>query len=112
MRGDGILIVISMNVSYSSLPEFVGVDFTFLLLVKNAKHVAQFFLVLVVLHLLANDATELVKQDVPGTYIHASVISGVAGKFFPGKQNSGVWRTEASEADDFMIIVYRILTAR
>ena len=78
-----------MNVSYSSLPEFVGVDFTFLLLVKNAKHVAQFFLVLVVLHLLANDATELVKQDVPGTYIHASVISGVAGKFFSGEAKLG-----------------------
>jgi len=37
--------------------------------------------------------------------------SGVAGNFFPGKQNSGVWRTEASEAGDFMMTVCRILTS-
>ena len=35
---------------------------------------------------------------------HRIPVSGVARNFFPGKQNSGVLRTEASEADDFMII--------
>jgi len=54
-----------------TIPKFVGVDFSFLFLVENAKHVAKFLLVFVVLHLLADDAAELVEQDVPGTYTQA-----------------------------------------
>jgi len=50
------------------IPQFVGVDFSLLLLVEDTKHVTKFLLVLVVLHLLTNNAAELIEQNVPGTY--------------------------------------------
>ena len=52
------------------LPQFVSVHLSLLLLVENAKHVAQFLLVFLVLHFLANDRAKLVEQNVPGACVH------------------------------------------
>lgn len=64
------------------IPKFDGVDFSFLLLVQNTKHVTKFFFVLVVLHFLTNDAAELIEQNVPGTYTHVIRVKRVSSFYF------------------------------